>query len=68
MKISTWNCCLGIKNKKDIISDMLKVKKIDILCIQESEVFENEFDFCSIKNYNLLIVKQVCLLSFPFSF
>ncbi|MBF0208789.1 MAG: endonuclease/exonuclease/phosphatase family protein [Oligoflexia bacterium] len=51
MKISTWNCCLGLTYKKDIISDFLTNHSIDILCIQECEIDPGNASFYSIKGY-----------------
>ena len=38
MKIASWNVCLGILNKKDIIEQVIKDNNIDICCIQEIEI------------------------------
>ena len=38
IKISTLNLCLGLKNKKLEVSLLLIEHKIDILCLQETEV------------------------------
>ena len=38
IKLSIWNLCLGMKNKKDIVYDTLKNKKIDICALQEVEI------------------------------
>ena len=55
IKIATLNVCLGLTNKKDLISDILNVNKIDILCIQESEIENINVSFLGIKNYVLEI-------------
>ena len=34
----TWNVCLGILNKKDIIKRLLYEHKIDVFCLQETEI------------------------------
>ena len=34
-KIATWNVCLGIANKKDIVTETLKQEKISVCCLQE---------------------------------
>ncbi|MBF0208929.1 MAG: endonuclease/exonuclease/phosphatase family protein [Oligoflexia bacterium] len=57
MKIATWNCCLGIAYKKDLISDLLTNFNIDILCIQECEIDPNNLIAYSIKDYSLEISK-----------
>ena len=37
-KIATWNVCLGIANKKDIVTETLKQESISICCLQETEI------------------------------
>ena len=41
IKLSTWNLCLGLKNKKDYVVEMLRKEKIDICCMQEVELDKN---------------------------
>ena len=38
LKIGTWNLCLGLANKKELITDYLKSKNIKIYCLQETEI------------------------------
>ena len=38
LKICTWNLCLGIINKKDIVKREIIENKIDICCMQEVEL------------------------------
>ena len=38
LKIATLNLCLGLKNKKDLIKDILLSNDIDILLMQETEI------------------------------
>ena len=38
LKISTWNVCLGIANKKDIVTETLSREKVDVCCLQETEI------------------------------
>ena len=38
LRIGTWNLCLGLPNKKDIVMDYLKLNKVNICCLQETEV------------------------------
>jgi hypothetical protein len=38
LKIATLNCCLGLKNKKDLIGRLLIENKIELLCLQEVEL------------------------------
>ena len=43
LKIATLNLCLGLKNKKDLIKDILNSKDLDIMLMQETEI-EADFD------------------------
>ena len=54
VKVATLNLCLGLKNKKDLIRNYILEKKIDILCMQETEV-PDDFDEEQIRipDYNL---------------
>ena len=36
--IGTWNLCLGLRNKKDYVSKIIKEHKIDIVCLQEIDI------------------------------
>ena len=38
IKIATWNICLGMPNKKDIVTDYLRTEEIKVCCLQETEV------------------------------
>ena len=38
LKLATWNLCLGISNKKDIVTEYLRSNDISICCLQETEV------------------------------
>ena len=38
LRIATWNLCLGLLNKKDIVLDKLNNNKIDVCCLQETEL------------------------------
>ena len=38
VRIGSWNLCLGLQNKKDIVLDYLKENEIDICCLQETEL------------------------------
>ena len=37
-KIGTLNLCLGLKNKKDLVKQIIIENNIDILCMQETEI------------------------------
>ena len=38
IKVATWNVCLGLQNKKDIVYEILQHETIDICMIQEVEI------------------------------
>ena len=38
IRLSTWNVCLGLKNKKDYIYNEIKQNEIDICLLQEVEI------------------------------
>ena len=38
LTIGTWNLCLGLPNKKDIVVDILLSNKVKICCLQETEI------------------------------
>ena len=38
IKIATLNLCLGLKNKKEEVKRLIQTNKIDILCVQETEI------------------------------
>ena len=53
------NVCLGLANKKEIVSEIIKVNKIDICCLQEIDIQHNfNHEVLSFKGYNLLIEKN----------
>ena len=41
LKIGTWNLCLGLANKKDIVTQCLRALNIKICCLQETEILSN---------------------------
>ena len=41
IKIATLNLCLGLQNKKSLIKQIVMQEKIDILCLQETELNKN---------------------------
>ena len=41
IKIATWNLCLGLPNKKDNVLRELESNKIDVCCLQETEMDKN---------------------------
>ena len=54
LNISTLNLCLGLKNKKYLVKNLLEENKIDVLCMQETEV-------TNAINTKELSVSQYCL-------
>ena len=40
-KIATWNLCLGLANKKNMVKHYIKDNKIDVCCLQEIELPAN---------------------------
>ena len=53
MNIGTLNLCLGLKNKKLEVENLMSQNDISILCMQEVEI-ESNYDpnVLNIKNYN----------------
>ena len=52
-KIATLNLCLGLKNKKEEIKRMVEDNKINILCVQETEVIKNyPIELLTFRNFN----------------
>ena len=40
-KFATWNVCLGLTNKKDLVINELRRLDISICCLQEVEIKKN---------------------------
>ena len=38
LKIGTWNLFLGLSNKKETVTRYLNACKIDVCCLQETEI------------------------------
>ena len=54
LKFATWNLCLGLSNKKDIVTSYLKLNNVDICCLQETEISPNfPENILSTDGYNL---------------
>ena len=54
IKIATWNICLGLKCKKDYISNKIIEERIDICSIQECEIEPNyPENLLTFKNYKI---------------
>ena len=41
LKIGTLNLCLGLPNKKDMVVEMLRLNKLNVCWLQETEIPEN---------------------------
>ena len=55
LKIGTWNLCLGLRNKKDCVSKMIREHNIDLLCLQETDIEPNyPHSILSFKGYDYL--------------
>ena len=54
IKIATWNVCLGLKNKKEVIYNEIREKNIDICLLQEVEI-ANDYNsnLLTSKNYKI---------------
>ena len=53
VKIATLNLCLGLKNKKEAVKRLIIENKIDILCVQETEIpFDYPCDLLTFKGFN----------------
>ena len=60
VKIATWNLCLGLPNKKDTVLRVLESEKIDICCLQETEIDENyPTNILSSPSYELELEKNI---------
>ena len=62
-KIGTLNLCLGLKNKKEEVKQLIIKNKIDILCIQETEL-EKDYpvEILTFKGYGLEMEKNTTKL------
>ena len=59
VKVATLNLCLGLKNKKLLIKEMLKEFNIDILSMQETEITNSlNHEELKIVDYNLELEKN----------
>ena len=56
IKLSTWNVCLGMRNKKEVIYETLKNERIDICALQEVEIPKNyQHELMSSKDFKIEI-------------
>jgi exonuclease III len=52
-KVASLNLCLGIPNKKNIVTKMITEENIDVLCMQETNVEINlDHELLSFPGYN----------------
>ena len=59
IKLSTWNLCLGMKNKKDIVYEILTKNYIDICALQEVEIpSDYQHKLLSSTNYKIEVEKS----------
>ena len=55
LTIATWNLCLGIRNKNYYVSKIINEQKLDIICLQETDIEPNyPLNILSIKGYDFL--------------
>ena len=55
IKTATWNLCLGLSNKKDYVSKIINEHKLDIVCLQETDIKLNyPINILSFKGYDYL--------------
>ena len=60
IKLATWNICLGLKNKKDYIYQVICEEKIDICLLQETEILKDyPIELLSAKNFKIEPEKSV---------
>ena len=54
VKVATWNLCLGLPNKKDFVLNEIELNRIDVCCMQETEIDINDpKTFFQVKLMNL---------------
>lgn len=52
IKIATFNLCLGLLSKRDMLLDILEEKKLDVCCVQETEIAADvPIEIMSSRNY-----------------
>ena len=58
-KIASWNVCLGLANKKDVVSKMITENKIDICCLQETDIpVDYNHELLSFRGHTLIVEKN----------
>ena len=54
LKVCTWNLCLGLSSKKNIVKNTVLLNKIDVCCLQEVEIQPNyPNDLLTFRGYNI---------------
>ena len=54
IKVATLNLCLGLQNKKNLIKETILNEKINLLCMQESEINKNlDHSLLSFPGFNI---------------
>ena len=54
LKLATWNLCLGLSNKKDVVSQTILSNEIDICVLQEIDIPAGyDSDLLSFGSYTL---------------
>ena len=54
LKVVSWNVCLGLTNKKDLIIHEIRKEQIDICCLQECEVSSTlDENILSFRDYSI---------------
>ena len=55
LKLASWNLCLGLANKKDLVSKIIKENEIDICAMQEIDIpADYDTSILSFKGYDLI--------------
>ena len=67
IRVASWNVCLGLATKKTEITRMIIDEKIDVCCLQETDIFseikdhELSFSGYAIETENNCTKKRVCI-------
>ena len=55
IKLASWNLCLGLANKKEVVSRTILEKKIDICVMQEIDIHPDyNTDLLTFRGYGLI--------------
>ncbi len=59
IKIATWNLCLGLASKKELVKKYVSDYKLDVWCLQETELDINlNADLLSFPGYAIEVEKN----------